>query len=339
MTSVNPSLRSFHVALDRSINSVAQAGGQPMTAQQLEHLIGGIKNFTLAHRDLIQSALDGAIRGGRITHEQAAQFGQQLKEKLVSAVDAQQLRASTDAAEWLRFQGVADTAISSFVRDSIARAQHATAFTSFNAETVKSYLATAGADGKITLAEVNGMYQGVHEAFRGGHINKDERDNLIKSLDSELKAQAGESRQGACANRAQGDFHRKLTDEAKTFLSSLGVTPTTTPTGRSTYEFDDSNRLQAYVRGITQDGKCTPAERQALFNHVIRDGQATQTELLTLRHALATAARDGVISRSEYRQTLSAFDRQIARYMGGVPADQVARESAIQQTGMFRLRA
>jgi polyhydroxyalkanoate synthesis regulator phasin len=335
--------------IGNSLSSVVEsaalrAGTQLQTADinrilaKLEEGIGEDR-VTFAELHKIDQTIDKLVRQGRISHDRGAQFSGQIRGAVGRAIQNEQLRASETTKQWLRF---VDTGSNASIRRMATNAatdrRGVFGFQKMTGKEVKQLLDVAARDGTITLSEINSMYDGVNDAYRAGRISMHERNNMIHSLESSLKAQAGR-RRGMCARRIQGPYNNKLSPEAKDFIEQQlgGRAGRKSGKGWTTWRFDKV-KTQQYVKSISKDGHVSDAERKSLVNRLLRDGRASWNELQTVRQAFAWAVWQRAITPQEYNRTLRLFDLEIAQYTGGQRVGNISQDLQVQRDGfqMFR---
>ncbi|MBI3180371.1 MAG: hypothetical protein HYZ27_11960, partial [Deltaproteobacteria bacterium] len=246
--------------VDKILSELSQGLGQDMV--------------TLAEIRTIDSTLQRLVSQGRLSPQQAQAYGSQIRGAIDRAVANQTMQASAMASSWLQFAGQAEGTNQAIrqMAEQAAVNRHFFGMRGMTGKEVEGMLRQAAQDGTITLAEINAMYQGIHDAFQNGQINGKERDRMVHQLEHGLKAKAGK-RRGMCARRIKGPYHNMLTQEAKDFVNTQlgGHARIGGPKGWTKWQFDNPAKVQNYVRAITQDGTVSPAERQALVNTLVKN--------------------------------------------------------------------
>ncbi len=334
--------------LSQVVETAVQGGGASIPQVDVDKILTELRQglgqdmVTLAEINTINSTLQKLVSAGKLSPQQAQAYGVQIRDSIERAVATQTMQASATAASWLQFAGQTE-GTNSAMR---AMAEQAAVNRQFfgkhgmTGKEVEGMLKQAAQDGTITLGEINGMYQGIADAFQNGQINAKERDRMVGQLEQGLRGRVGR-RRGMCARRVKGPYHNMLTQEAKDFVGTQlgGRAHVGGPKGWTKWRFDDPNKVQNYVRAITQDGAVSPAERQALVNSLVKNGKVTPNELQAARQALSWAAYEGHITHEEYEKTVRYFELEVARYTGGQRVDVFAQQAQLQGAGSLMIRS
>jgi len=316
-----------------------------LDASALQKVIADLKqsekqgHSSLEKLEQINDTLNKLIESGRISPQKSRSIKKQIGKAVEKSIDNNTLQADKQAAEWLKFGGGQRNNALRTMAQNAAKATN-DAGQHIDGIKTKDLLKKAAKNGTISLNEINSMYKGIHDAFRDGQISAPERNQAIKELDTELTTQAG-ARKGGCGNRQKGSFADKLNSRARRFVEqTLGATVHKSEQGSTRYRFDEPQRLQDQVEMLVKGNGIAQTERQSLVQRVLRDGNASQMELLGIRHGLASAVRQGHITRQDYRRTVKLFSVEIARMTGGKQkAKDIRQMMQIQHTGQHHFVA
>jgi polyhydroxyalkanoate synthesis regulator phasin len=332
-------------SLSSVVESTVVGAGTQLQSVDINRILAKLEEgigkdmVTVAELHTIDRTIDKLVRQGRISHDRGAHYSNQIRGAVSRAIGNEQLRASAMTRQWIEFADAgSNESIRRMATDAATNHQWLFGIQKLTGKEVKQLLDTAARDGTITLSEINSMYDGINDAYKNGRISMRERNDMINTLETNLKSQAGQ-RRGLCARRINGPYADKLSPEAKGFIEQQlgGRAGRTSRKGWTTWQFD-KGQTQRYVKSITQDGHVSQAERKSLINHLLRDGRATWNELQTVRQAFAWAVWQRAVTPQEYNRTLRLFDLEIAQYTGGQRVGNITQDLQVERTGVHVFR-